>query len=111
MTTAMTTTTTATTMTTTTMTMADAVGGMATTGCGRGEDMTTEQTQQSNRSQKRGGKTVVTAVTMTTTMTTTTTMMKLWSDHGCGDGEWRAAATAVAVATRGCFGNKIRRPR
>jgi hypothetical protein len=31
-------------------------------------------------------------------------------DGGCGDGEWRAAATAVAVATRGCFGNKIRHP-
>jgi len=61
----------------------------------------TEQMQQSNRSQKRGGKTVVTAVTMTTTMTTT---IKPRSDH-CG-GEWRAAATAMAVAVAmiGCFG-------
>jgi len=52
----------------------------------------TEQAQQPNRLQKRGGKMVVTAVTMT--MTT----MKPRSDHCCGDGEWRAAATATATA-------------
>jgi hypothetical protein len=65
-----------------------------------GEDTMTEQTQQSNRSQKRGGKTVVMAVTMTT-MTMTT--MKPRSDRGCCGGEWRAAvmATAVAVAMIG----------
>jgi len=52
---------------------------------------------------------VVTAVTMTmTTMTMTmTTMMNPRSDRGCGGGEWRAAATSVAVATRGCFGMTI----
>jgi hypothetical protein len=67
---------------------------------GRGHDDTTIK-----RSQRRGGNTVVTAVTMMMTMRrTTTTMMKPWSDHGCGGGEWRAAATAVAVATRGCLG-------
>ncbi len=57
------------------------------------------------RSQRRGGKAVVTAVMLTMTMRTTTTMMtKPQSDHGCGGGEWRAAATAVAVVMRGCFG-------
>jgi len=30
-----------------------------------------------------------------------TTTMKPRSDRGCGGGEWRAAAMAVAVATRG----------
>jgi hypothetical protein len=34
---------------------------------------------------------------MRTTTTTTTTTMKPRSDHGCGGGEWRASATAVAV--------------
>ena len=47
---------------------------------------------------------------MMMTMRTTTTTMKPWSDYGVGDGEWQAAATALAVATRGCFGNKIRHP-
>ncbi len=49
----------------------------------------------------------MTAVTMT--MMTMTTTMKPRSDRGCSGGEWRAAATAVAVsvATRGCFGNII----
>jgi hypothetical protein len=41
----------------------------------------------------------------------TTTMMKPRSDRGCGGGEWRAAATAVAVATRECFGMIIWHPR
>jgi hypothetical protein len=70
----------------------------------------TEQTQQLNKSHKRGWKTVVTAVTMTRMMTM---MMKPRSDRGCGGGEWRAAATAtataVAVAMIGCFGNNITR--
>ena len=35
------------------------------------------------------------------TMTTKTTTMKPRSDRSCGGGEWRAAATAVAVVTRG----------
>ena len=59
---------------------------------------------------------VVTAVTLM--MTTMTTMKprsdrgcKPRSDRGCSGGEWQAAATAVAVATRGCFDNKIRHPR
>jgi len=43
------------------------------------------KTQQSNRSQEGGGKTVVTAVTMAT-MTMMT--MKPRSDRGCGGGEW-----------------------
>ena len=68
---------------------------------GRGHDDTTIK-----RSQRRGGETVVMAVTMTMTMTmrTTTTMMEPQSDYGCGGGEWQAAATSVAVVTRGCFG-------
>jgi len=74
---------------------------------GRGHDDTTIK-----RSQRRGGKTVVTALMMTMMMrTTTTTMMKPRSDRGCGGGEWRAAATAVAVAARGCFGMIIWHPR
>jgi hypothetical protein len=40
-----------------------------------------------------------------------TMMMKPRCYHGCGGGEWQAAATAVAVATRGCFGNIISRRR
>jgi len=50
------------------------------------------------------------AVTMTMTMMTTT--MKPLSDRGCSGGEWRAVATAVAVAVAmiGCFGNIIRHP-
>jgi len=60
------------------------------------------------RSQRRGGKMVATAVTMTMT----TTMMKPRSDRGCGGGEWRAAAKAVAVVeTSGCFGMIIWHPR
>ena len=69
----------------------------------------TEQTQQSKSSQKWGGETVVMAVTMMTTTTTTTTM-KPRIDRGCSGGEWQAAAMAVAVAMRGCFGNIIRHP-
>jgi hypothetical protein len=79
----------------------DAVGGMATTGWGRGEDTTTEQIQQSNRSQKRGGKTVVTAVTMT--MTTTT--MKPRSNCGCGGGEWRVASSGNGNGNENGNGN------
>jgi hypothetical protein len=76
---------------------------------GRGHDHTTIK-----RSQRMGGKTVVTAVTMTMTMrmrTTTTTMMKPRSNRGCRGGEWQAAATAVAVAMRGCFSMIIWHPR
>jgi len=58
--------------------------------------MMTEQMQQSNRSQKRGGGDSGDGSDDDETMT-----MKPWSDRGCGGGEWRAAATAVEVATRG----------
>ena len=58
----------------------------------------TEQMQQSNRSQKRGG-----GDSGDGSDDDETTTMKPRSDRGCGGGEWRAAATAVAVATRGCF--------
>ena len=44
------------------------------------------KTQQTNRSQERGGGAVVTAVTM---MTITTTTMKPRSDCGCGGGAQR----------------------
>jgi hypothetical protein len=74
---------------------------------GRGHD-DRQKTQQSNRSQERRGKMVVMAVTM---MTTTTMTMKPGSDRGCGGGKWRAgAATAVALAMIGCFGNITRHP-
>jgi hypothetical protein len=71
-------------------------------------------TQQSIEHIGEWEKTVVTAVMMTMTMTmrtTMTTMMKPRSDRGCGGGEWRAGATAVAVVTRGCFGMIIWHPR
>ena len=55
-----------------------------------------KQTQQSNRSQKRGG-----GDSGDGSDDDETTTMKPRSDRGCGGGEWRAAATAVAVATRG----------
>jgi hypothetical protein len=72
-----------------------------------------ERTRQHNNQKitEEGGETVVTAVRMTMTMkTTTTTMMKPRIDRGCGGGKWQAVATALAVATRGCFGMIIWHP-
>ena len=53
----------------TTTTMADAVGGMATTGRGRGEESMTEQNTTIKLITGEGGETVVTAVTMMTKAT------------------------------------------
>ncbi len=64
--------TTAATTTTTTM-MADAVGGMATTGRGRGEDTMTEQNTTIKEIPGEGGSDLTMTTKTTTTMTMTTT--------------------------------------